>query len=353
MVRSARLTMLGNGPMNVLFPRFTRSAVFVCRSRTPGRTSSTADVLSRLDEALRLIEQYQPWRLRHLHRDLETFLVARFPCRGAYFPELRTCMTELTFLNRRNITAATVASSIVHEGIHARVDRMGVRRDNRDRAREERLCRRAELEFGQALPAALGGPVIERALWSLELADNEVAPEITGLRRKRSRMRSIGWQDEDDTMSPSKHSVRFPGESDSYRSARDELLDAEMALDRAIESVAAKRRTLPLGGRVPEDYAFEEAAGNGGETVKEVRLSSSRRGKGLADHLQLYVRSGNEGGVPVVHVDSQRARRAGAACLAESEYGGRSEVAHWEDNGLSAESWVAKSAALVISAIHL
>ena len=42
-------------------------------------------------------------------------------------------------------------------------------------------------------------------------------------------------------MNPSKHSVRFPGESDSYRSARDELLDAEIELRRAIESVAAKR----------------------------------------------------------------------------------------------------------------
>ena len=139
---------------------------------------STVEVLSRLEEALRLIEQYQPWRLRHLERDLDGFMVARFPCRGAYFPDLRTTMTELTFLARRDITAATVASSIVHEGIHARVDRMGVSRDNRDRAREERLCRRAELEFGQALPAGLGGPVIERALWSLDLADNEVAPEI-------------------------------------------------------------------------------------------------------------------------------------------------------------------------------
>jgi hypothetical protein len=139
---------------------------------------STSDVLSRLEEALQLIEQHQPWRVRHLERDLEGFLVARFPCRGAYFPELRTCMTELTFLARRDITAATVASSIVHEGIHARVDRMGVRRDTRDRAREERLCRRAELEFGQALPPELGRPVIERALGTLELADNEVAPEI-------------------------------------------------------------------------------------------------------------------------------------------------------------------------------
>jgi hypothetical protein len=139
---------------------------------------STRDVLARLDDSLALIERYQPWRLRHLERDLKQILVARFPCRGAYFPDERTCMTELTFLARRDISPATVASSIVHEGVHARVDRMGVRREMRDRAKEERLCRRAELEFGRALPDELGGPVIERALGTLSLADEEVAPEI-------------------------------------------------------------------------------------------------------------------------------------------------------------------------------
>lgn len=139
---------------------------------------STGDVLVRLDDSLSLIERYQPWRLRHLERDLKQFLVARFPCRGAYFPDERMCMTELTFLARRDISPATVASSIVHEGIHARVDRMGVQREIRDRAKEERLCRRAELEFGRALPPELGRPVIERALGTLALADEEVAPEI-------------------------------------------------------------------------------------------------------------------------------------------------------------------------------
>ena len=44
---------------------------------------STDEVLARLDDSLALIERYQPWRLRHLERDLKQFLVARFPCRGA------------------------------------------------------------------------------------------------------------------------------------------------------------------------------------------------------------------------------------------------------------------------------
>ena len=139
---------------------------------------ATVDVLARLDEALALIERYQPWRLAHLRRDLDAIHVVRFPCRGAWIPDEGACVAELTFLARRDISAAPVASSIIHEGIHARVDRMGVSRHARDRAREERLCRRAELEFGLSLPRELGAPVVQRALESLALADQEVAPTI-------------------------------------------------------------------------------------------------------------------------------------------------------------------------------
>ena len=142
----------------------------------------TADVLARLDDALGLIERYQPWRLRHLKRDLSHFLIMRYACRGAYFPAERVCMTELTFLARRDITAAPVASSILHEGVHARVSRMsrifGAGWQPADRAREERLCRKAELHFGLSLPADLGAPVIERARATLEMDDSDVAPII-------------------------------------------------------------------------------------------------------------------------------------------------------------------------------
>jgi predicted dithiol-disulfide oxidoreductase (DUF899 family) len=61
------------------------------------------------------------------------------------------------------------------------------------------------------------------------------------------------------------HDSRFPGESDDYRRAREELLVAEIELRRQIELVAAQRRALPLGGTVLEDYSFEEAANGAGE----------------------------------------------------------------------------------------
>ena len=149
----------------------------------------TSAVLERLGESIDLVARHQPWRLAHLRRDLRHFRVVRYPCRGAYFPEHRACMVELTFLARRDIGPATVASTIVHEGLHARVDRMGVSEVGRDRAREERICRRAELEFGEALPPEIGAPVVERALASLQLEDQDVAPEIDweeAMRRTRA-----------------------------------------------------------------------------------------------------------------------------------------------------------------------
>ena len=68
------------------------------------------------------------------------------------------------------------------------------------------------------------------------------------------------------------HTVRFPGETDEYRRARNELLENEIELRTQIEAVAAQRRTLPLGGEVPTDYAFEEAEGDR-DATRTVRLA--------------------------------------------------------------------------------
>ena len=56
--------------------------------------------------------------------------------------------------------------------------------------------------------------------------------------------------------------IRFPGESDEYRAARNELLEAEIALRKQVETVAALRRRLPPGGAV-EDYTFEQMTEDG------------------------------------------------------------------------------------------
>jgi predicted dithiol-disulfide oxidoreductase (DUF899 family) len=63
--------------------------------------------------------------------------------------------------------------------------------------------------------------------------------------------------------------LRYPSESREYRDARDVLLKEEQALVDKVKSVAEKRRNLPRGGRLKEDYVFQWASdGKLGKSVK-------------------------------------------------------------------------------------
>lgn len=141
---------------------------------------STERVFRRAEAVLALVEAVQPWRVAHIRRDLGGILSKRFPCRAAYLRETRTCLLELTFMANESFSDAQVAASLVHEATHARLDRRterdGIRSYEADPARHERICRRAELSFGLAVPD--GGPVVARALESLAMGDAEVAPTV-------------------------------------------------------------------------------------------------------------------------------------------------------------------------------
>jgi len=63
----------------------------------------------------------------------------------------------------------------------------------------------------------------------------------------------------------------YPNESKEYRKARDALLKEEQALVDQVNALAAKRRTLPLGGELKEDYVFQWA--NDGKVGKRVKFS--------------------------------------------------------------------------------
>jgi hypothetical protein len=137
---------------------------------------SDEDVFSRLGEVLALIEQYAPAKLRRLRKDIAGIDVKRFACRGAFFSESRRVLTELTFVVNRDFTLAEIASSILHEGVHARVHAAGVFRTPASLAKEERLCRATELWWGHTVPD--GQRVIERANALLTMSDEEVAPIV-------------------------------------------------------------------------------------------------------------------------------------------------------------------------------
>jgi hypothetical protein len=136
----------------------------------------TEQVVGRLGAALDLVVRYAPRNYRRLREDVAGFVVERFPCRGAFFPDSGECLVELTFTVNPRHSIAEIAASIVHEATHARVARRCGAPLSGRRAREERLCRTAELEFGLSLPD--GDVVVERARASLALSDRDVAPEV-------------------------------------------------------------------------------------------------------------------------------------------------------------------------------
>ena len=137
---------------------------------------NSADVLARIARCLALIQHHVPHHFWHLARDFNFIISKRFACRGAYFHNERACLVELTFTVNPEFTDAEVAATILHEAMHARLHQLGFPLEMEDRARQERFCRRAELEFGALVPG--GENVVARARQTIELADEEVAPEI-------------------------------------------------------------------------------------------------------------------------------------------------------------------------------
>ena len=140
----------------------------------------TERVFRRAEAVIARVEQYQPWRLAHIRRDIAGILVQRYACRAAFFGDTKLVMLELTFMANEQFSDSQVAASFVHEGMHARLDQLsekyGVMPFAEARARHERICRRAELDWGRAVPD--GEPVVRRALESMALADEDVAPMV-------------------------------------------------------------------------------------------------------------------------------------------------------------------------------
>lgn len=77
--------------------------------------------------------------------------------------------------------------------------------------------------------------------------------------------------------------LRYPNETEEYRQARDALLEEEKSLVEKTKALAAKRRDLPRGGKLKEDYVFSGAnAENLGNDIKFSELFGDK------DTLLLY-----------------------------------------------------------------
>jgi hypothetical protein len=142
-------------------------------------------MFARIAAALDLIAGAQPWRIPMLRRDFAGIVVRQNTGCRAMFEHSGNCVLDTFFVAK--FAPGQVASSIVHEGVHARLRRGGRVVPPDLIAWEERLCRKAELGFGLRIPD--GAAVVERARQSLALSDADVAPLAGNIRLRPTRRR--------------------------------------------------------------------------------------------------------------------------------------------------------------------
>ena len=111
------------------------------------------ELSSRIEEALRLIKQHDSLHYSRVVNNLDRIWVHLLPNAAAqYDRSLNACVFDERFVLLESTTPERLASTIVHEATHARLERWGVVYDEKKRPRIEAICLRRELNFVTGLP---------------------------------------------------------------------------------------------------------------------------------------------------------------------------------------------------------
>jgi hypothetical protein len=113
-----------------------------------GSQSDPELALQRVEAALRLIERCAPLHYRRIKNSLTRIWVRLVPhAAGCYLHSLNACLLDERVVASETTTVEWIASAIVHEATHARLEKWGIRYNEAVRLRVERICIRRELDF--------------------------------------------------------------------------------------------------------------------------------------------------------------------------------------------------------------
>jgi hypothetical protein len=111
------------------------------------------DHLPRIEEALHLIKRHSPLQYARILRDLRRIWIYLLPHATAeYHASIDACVIDKRYIANSNTRPEELASTIVHEATHARLDRCGIVYEEARRTRIEAICLRRELAFARCLP---------------------------------------------------------------------------------------------------------------------------------------------------------------------------------------------------------
>jgi hypothetical protein len=115
-------------------------------------TRQNESVLRRIEDALQLMKQRSPLHYSRVVRNLDRIWVNLTPgARGHYLRRLNACVLDERFVVEEQPTPELIASVIVHETTHARLERRGIGYDEARRHRIEAICIRRQLHFVSGL----------------------------------------------------------------------------------------------------------------------------------------------------------------------------------------------------------
>jgi hypothetical protein len=112
--------------------------------------------LARVEGALLLVRQHSPLDHARIVRELERIWVrlSLYGNLGEYEHALKACILDDRYLADPATTIERIASAIVHETTHARLERHGIGYKAELRTRIEAICFRRELAFAVRLPSS-------------------------------------------------------------------------------------------------------------------------------------------------------------------------------------------------------
>ena len=110
--------------------------------------------LRRVEDALRLIKHHNPLHYSRVIHNLDRVWVRLLPnALACYDRSFKACVLDERFVLLATTTPERIASTIVHEATHAKLEGWGISYDDeKKRSRIEAICLRRELNFLTKLP---------------------------------------------------------------------------------------------------------------------------------------------------------------------------------------------------------
>lgn len=134
--------------------------------------SDREPAIQRVEDALRLIERCAPLHYRRIKNNLARIWVHLVPHgAGCYSHSLNACLLDERIVTSETTTVEWIASAIVHEATHARLEKLGIRYHEALRQRIERICARRELDFARHLSGV--DALQEEITWRLDRCSEE------------------------------------------------------------------------------------------------------------------------------------------------------------------------------------